>query len=175
MWYLVGFKGCGKSAAGRRLAELLGQEFVDLDAEIERVYAEAAGKRLPFRQIYRELGDGPFRELERRTLEQLRESERALVAVGGGTPLVAANRRRMKETGRVVYIQVEPDELYRRIMAEGAPAFFVSDDPRKEFDSLYAERVGVYEAMADLTVDTTGLGIEESAQKIYEVLTGSNE
>ena len=175
MWYLVGFKGCGKSVVGKRLAELMPAGFVDLDKEIEQEYENTTGERLSFRQIYRKLGKEGFRAMEQTALEAQTGGQRTVVSVGGGTLEFAENGQHMRRTGTVVYIKVAPEELYRRIVADDVPAFFASDDPRQEFSILYAKRVVVYEAMADLTVDTMGLGIEESARKIYEVLTGRKE
>ena len=76
------------------------------------------------------------------------------------------NRRMVQDIGTMIYIQVDADALYERIMGDGIPAFFDPEQPRESFDRLYAERKPVYENCADLTVDTTGLNIEQSARKL---------
>ena len=53
---LVGLMGAGKSSIGRRLAQRLGVDFVDADAEIET----AAGRTIP--EIFEELGEATFRD-----------------------------------------------------------------------------------------------------------------
>lgn len=55
---LIGFMGTGKTAVGRRLAEILGREFVDTDGEVER----ALGK--PVARIFAEDGEARFRAEE---------------------------------------------------------------------------------------------------------------
>ncbi|RMG67675.1 MAG: AAA family ATPase, partial [Nitrospirae bacterium] len=48
---LVGFMGTGKSAVGRRLAEKLGMEFVELDAEVE------AKEGISIKEIFERYGE----------------------------------------------------------------------------------------------------------------------
>jgi len=59
---LIGMPGCGKSTAGRSLAEKLGRPFVDIDDLIET----EAGKSIP--DIFSENGEEEFRRLESRIL-----------------------------------------------------------------------------------------------------------
>ena len=56
--YLVGFMGCGKSTAGKALAEELGWSFYDLDSEIEQSATESISK------IFETRGEEAFRRLE---------------------------------------------------------------------------------------------------------------
>src|SRR5947208_3602462 len=62
--YLVGFMGSGKTTTGRRLADELHWPFVDLDQTIE------AGQGLSIRQIFEQLGEPFFRELEHAALTE---------------------------------------------------------------------------------------------------------
>jgi shikimate kinase len=70
---LVGLMGAGKSCIGRRLATLLGLNFVDADAEIER----AAGCTIE--EIFERHGEVAFRDGERRVIKRLlgQESKRS--------------------------------------------------------------------------------------------------
>ena len=54
--YLVGYMGCGKSTIGRKVAEILGISFVDLDKYIEERYF----KSVP--AIFADEGEEHFRE-----------------------------------------------------------------------------------------------------------------
>ena len=170
IYFLVGFKGCGKSVIGRRLADLLESEFVDLDHLIEDWYEQKMGQRLSFREIYHKLGDGWFRQMEQRALHQIEAKGSMVISVGGGTLMNGQNLRVLKESGKVIYLVVDPALLYERIMAHGVPAFFDPDNPRASFDQLYEERMPIYETMADFRVDTTNLDVEQSAQKVYDVI-----
>ena len=173
-YYLIGFKSCGKSVIGRRLAELRGMAFVDLDDRIEQAYRRQTGKEKTFREIFREIGDEAFRKMESRELEQLAAQGDLIVSVGGGTPMNADNARRIKESGKVIYIAVDPEVLYQRIIAGGIPANFDAADPRGSFDKLLARRQPVYEQLADHRIETTGLDIDPAARKIHKVLSQEN-
>lgn len=170
-YYLIGFKSCGKSVIGRRLAELRGVAFVDLDNRIEQTYRQQTGKEKIFREIYREIGEEAFRQMESRELEQLATEGNLIVSVGGGTPINADNARRIKESGKVIYIAVDPEALYQRILAGGVPANFDAADPRGSFEKLFAQRRPVYEQLADFPVDTTGLDINQAARKVHQALS----
>ena len=167
---LTGFKGCGKSVSGKRLAVLMDCAFVDLDERIEKLYEEKHKQKLTFREIYRKVGPERFRSLEREALESVEVENEQVISVGGGTVMDFENRRQLQKMGRVVLILVEPEVLISRILADGMPAIFDAENPRASFDALYAERMPVYKQVADLQVETAGLDIEESAKKIYEAL-----
>ena len=74
---LIGPPGAGKSAVGPLLADRLGVEFRDTDADI----GAAAGK--PVGDIFIEDGEDAFRELERAAVTQALGDQAALRARGG--------------------------------------------------------------------------------------------
>ncbi len=171
LYYLIGFKSCGKSVIGRRLAELRGMAFVDLDNRIEQTYRQQTETEKTFREIFREIGDEAFRQMESRELVQLATEDDRIISVGGGTPMNADNARRIRESGKVIYIIVDPEVLYQRILAGGIPANFDASDPRGSFEKLLAQRRPVYEQLADFQIDTTGLDIDQAAEKVHQVLS----
>src|SRR5512136_2261829 len=102
--YLVGFMGSGKTSVGRRLAELLGWTFVDLDEEIEK----RAGQSIP--EIFRLRGEKHFRSLEREELERECRGSNTVIALGGGTFCSTENRETITRTGISVWLDA-PIEL----------------------------------------------------------------
>ncbi len=62
---LVGMMGCGKSAVGAELAELLSVPFLDSDTEIK--FAEG----MEIAQLFQQFGEAYFREKESGMLEKL--------------------------------------------------------------------------------------------------------
>jgi len=55
---LIGYRGCGKTSVGRRVAELLGWEFIDTDEALERETGHS------IREIFETRGEVAFRKLE---------------------------------------------------------------------------------------------------------------
>ena len=170
VYFLIGFKSCGKSTIGRRLAGLMGAEFVDLDQRIEDWYEQHHASRLTFREIYRQVGQEAFGRIEQQVLEEIEAKGRMILSVGGATVMNERNRQVIKQAGKAIYIMVDPESLYERIMADGVPAFFDADDPHGSFDRLFEQRTPVYETVADYRIETTGLDIEQSARKVYDVI-----
>ena len=106
---LIGFMGSGKSSVGRTLAAWTGREFVDTDALIER----RAGKTIP--QIFADDGEEAFRDLESEAVAQATRRRGCVIATGGGAPMRERNRRALRESGAVVFLNVEPETIFRRI------------------------------------------------------------
>lgn len=110
--FLVGFMGSGKSTLGKKLSELSGATFIDLDSRIE----SAEGK--PVSNIFKERGEEYFRKIEAETLRKTSRSRNAVIATGGGTPCFYDNMKWMNENGVTVYLEATPGELYHRLLKE---------------------------------------------------------
>src|SRR5258708_3941354 len=101
--YLIGPMGSGKSTVGRALARGWEWEFMDTDRWIERT----AGKTI--RRIFEQSGEPAFRRLEKSAVVRASRGVRRVVAVGGGAVMDPGNRRLMRRTGIVVYLQVSAE------------------------------------------------------------------
>ena len=108
--YLTGFMGCGKSTVGPLLAQHIGYEFIDLDQVIE----SASG--MPIRQIFSERGEEEFRRLESLMLRAVSRAARVVIALGGGAVVSENNLYFVLTNGTLVYLNVAPRVLVRRIM-----------------------------------------------------------
>jgi shikimate dehydrogenase len=96
---LTGMPGSGKSTVGRRLAKRLGRPFIDTDELI----VKAAGKSIT--EIFAELGEEGFRELEIRAVREAANGHTgAVIATGGGTILRDCNIRALKRSGRIYFL-----------------------------------------------------------------------
>jgi shikimate kinase len=162
--YLIGPMGSGKTAVGRRLAALLGKQFLDSDAEIER----RTGVDVRF--IFEKEGEARFRQRERDVIAELTTHEGVVVATGGGAILDAANRERLAETGVVVYLETTIDTLVRRTKSAKTRPLLLNDDPRAVLERLMVVRRPLYEHTADLRIDTTGRQVRAVAADIQQRL-----
>jgi shikimate kinase/3-dehydroquinate synthase len=136
---LVGFMGAGKTTIGRELAERLGRDFIDTDAEIER----AAGAPIP--DLFRR-GEAYFREVEERTVRALlQERSPSVIALGGGAAEAEATRRALARHAFTVYLDVSLATAWERSKGTGRP--LAAD--RARFGELYDARRPVFERVAD--------------------------
>ena len=163
--WLVGMMGTGKSSAGRLAAERLGVEFVDVDEAV----ALDAGMAIP--ELWERLGEGEFRRIETAMIEQVAGTE-AVVSTGGGAVLAAANRRRMRDTGRVVWLRATPAVLESRLDDAGDRPLLGGDSDRTNtITRLLEERSRAYEDAADYEIDTSPISVEEVAMRIEQLWT----
>jgi shikimate kinase len=166
---LIGFKHVGKSCLGRALAQRLGLDFTDLDAVIEARYRELTSEKLNCRRIVHQQGIEYFRALESKTLKEVMEKCRGVLAVGGGTPLTAENQDLITE-GTVIQIKARKGMVFERIMITGRPAFFPQGEEAYEaFTRIWNEREPVYHRLADMEIENSG-SVEEGVQKIIQAL-----
>jgi shikimate kinase len=161
--YLIGYRATGKTTVGKELARLLGWEFVDADVYLE----ERAGKTI--REIFREEGEAGFRDRESLNLEELSARPDHVIATGGGIILREENRKRMKETGFVVWLTASAPTLWQRIQAdhttlERRPNLTVGG--MEEVENLLEARRPLYEMGCDLRISTEGESPEQLAGAI---------
>lgn len=150
---LTGFMGTGKTTVGRGVAQRLGRPFVDMDA----VIAERAGRTIP--EIFRELGEGAFRQLERALCEELAARQGLVIATGGGALVDPLNRDALARSGILICLDCAASGLVQRLRgAEDRPMLW-GDDPERRLDELLAARQAAY-ARIPHHLDTTDLALE---------------
>ena len=158
--FLVGPMGSGKSAVGRRLAERLGLEFVDSDAEIE----SRTGVDIPY--IFEREGEAGFRAREREVLEALTRRDRVLVATGGGAVLDPGTRERLRSRGCVVYLRTSVNQQLARTRRSGHRPLLRNPDPLGTLERLMHARAPLYEETADLIVETDSRKVRSVVDEI---------
>ncbi len=159
--YLVGLMGAGKTTIGRQRARLLKLPFYDSDKAIE----ERTGVDIP--TIFEFEGEEGFRNREQKMLAQLTEINGIIMATGGGAILREDNRKLLMENGFVVYLYCDVDKLLERTRRDVQRPLLNTEDPRERLETLFAQRQPLYEASADLTVDT---GIMQSKDVVTHIL-----
>ncbi len=138
---LVGMPGCGKSTVAKLLAEALGRECVEADAEIER----AAGMTIP--EIFALGGEDRFRAIETGVLASLGKLSGRVISSGGGCVTREENYPLLHQNGTIVWLRRDTAKLTK----EGRPISLRSD-----LGELYERRRPLYERFADYTVSNDG-------------------
>lgn len=159
--------GAGKTTVGRQLARRLGRVFYDSDHEI------VARTGVPIPTIFEIEGEEGFRRREAQTIAELSIGENMVLATGGGVVLNPENRRRLHDTGWVVYLNVPPRLLYERTRHDRNRPLLSVPDPLAKLEELYAQRDPLYREIAHLTVDGSRLvasGIVQYLMREFEQL-----
>ena len=162
---LIGFMGTGKTAVGHVLAKKLNWQLVEVDSLIER----KVGKSIA--DIFRDDGEIAFRELE---IEAVRETARErgkVIVCGGGVVLNAINIDRLRENSIIVNLVASPEIILKRTSNnEGSRPLLNVDDPARRIKELMKFRKPFYERSADITIDTSKLDINTTANQIIDRL-----
>ena len=160
---LIGFMGAGKSSVGRELARRTGAGFVDMDEWIERKHGR------PIREIFARDGEAAFRGMEKAALEEILAVRGRVVAAGGGAFLDEGNRERMKAYGPVVYLEVKPETVLRRLEKDVKRPLLQRADRESALRELLDRRIPEYRR-ADHAISTDGLTVMEIAERIVHFL-----
>ena len=161
---LGGFMATGKSSVGRRLAIVLGYDFLDLDTLI------AAEEGMPISQVFSTRGEGAFRALETRMVERVAGRTGCVVATGGGTIVNPRNLETLKRSGVVVALTADPDTILARIGPTEDRPMLWEGDKRERVRLLLEQRAEAY-AKADLIVDASARTIDHVVNHILDFLS----
>lgn len=146
---LVGLPGVGKTTVGRRLAEMQGVAFVDLDDVIE-----ARTGRTPA-ALLRAVGERAFRDAEAAALAAvLATPGTEVVATGGGAVSLASSRALLAAEPFVVHLCAGADVLVGRL--EGGDRPLLGEVTTEGIEALAEARAAWYAEVADVVVDASG-------------------
>jgi 3-dehydroquinate synthase len=163
---ITGFSGTGKSQVAKEVARRLNWDFLDTDDEI----VEQTGK--PIAEIFRQDGEGKFRELERETIRKACQQRQIVIAIGGGAIVDPQNYELLAKTGLIVCLEAKTETIYERLFREAARSpetevrpLLAVDNPLERIRQLKASRQPYY-AKANWTIHTDGLSVSEVADEV---------
>lgn len=160
---LIGMPGVGKSTVGVILAKVLGYQFIDADLVIQK-----RENRLLHEIISEEGLDGFLKAEENANVYIAQNEEKSIVATGGSVVYCEKAMQELKKTGRVIYLELEYDQLKKRLGNLKGRGVVLKDG--QDLRGLYEERIPLYEKYADLTVNEKNLDVEQTLQKIIDRL-----
>jgi shikimate kinase len=111
--FLIGFMGSGKSFVGKRLAERMNYQFIDMDA-----YILEKENMTDIPVLFQTHGEAYFRAKEKEYLKDFFTLQNTIIATGGGTPCHFDNMEQICQYGLSIYLYVHPDFLVRRLENE---------------------------------------------------------
>ena len=160
---LVGLMGVGKSTVGRKLAAILGRDFIDADDAI----IEAAGRSIP--EIFETFGEAHFRDGERRVIARLLGEGHGVIATGGGAFIDPQTRAAVLEQGIAVWIDCDVDTLVERTSRRANRPLLRQGNPREILTRLAEERAPFY-AEAPIRIVSKSGSHAETARAIIEAI-----
>ena len=160
---LIGMPSAGKSTVGVVLAKMLGMDFLDGDLLIQR----QEGATLP--QLIDELGPEGFLAVENRVLSGI-ACENTIIATGGSAVYSEEAMAHLKGLGRIVYLRISFDEMTRRLGDIHQRGVVMRKGAGMSLRDMYEERLPLYGAWADVTVDADGITLAEAAHRVFALV-----
>ncbi len=167
---LLGYMGVGKTLIGKQLSEVLGCNFIDLDAYIE----EKEGKSVF--EIFETRGEIYFRKQEHIYLNAILSSEKKIIlAVGGGTPCYTGNISSItNENILSFYLQLSPNKLAERLFLEKENRPLIKNiltlEKLTEFIGIHLFERQYFYTQASHTIATHNLPARKVVERIVEYL-----
>jgi len=159
--------GTGKTAVGKRLANILNMNFYDTDQEIEKVTG------MPIARLFQKHGEIRFRSEETLVVKKLAEKENSIIATGGGVVLNPQNIELLRQVGVLICLTAHPKKIHERIKRRNNRPLLKKGDSYETIVKLLKERKELYQC-ADLTIDTTNMDFDEIINTILKFIEEVN-
>lgn len=157
----------GKSEVGRELARLLKMDFIDTDDLIE----EKVEMKIP--EIFEKKGEKYFRDVESEIAAAAGGYDNYVIATGGGIVLRQKNIDKLKKNGKIVNLKTSVEKILERVSKNSNRPLMNVRNKKTEIEKLLGERKPFYKK-CDFSVDTTNTTPAEAAEKIIELIRGTD-
>lgn len=114
---LIGYMASGKTSVGKKLANKLNYDFIDLDDFIEEK------ENLSVSEVFKSKGEVYFRKQETVYLNQvLQTQDNIILSVGGGTPCYSSNMETILNTDHTksIYLKATIGTLSEKLLRKKA-------------------------------------------------------
>jgi len=156
--------GSGKTTIGKHLSKSMERKFLDTDHAIE----EKTG--VDVSTIFELEGEEGFRSREHNFLKDLKDSQKLVIATGGGIVINIENRDLLKKLGCVVYLRSNIKNLVSRLKDDKTRPLIQSVNLSQKINDLFKERDPLYSAVADYIIETNNKKINDIKKEILELL-----
>ena len=163
--YLVGFMGVGKSTAGRKLAQNLNYDFLDLDDVFEEKY------KISIQNFFKKYGEELFRKLEYQLLTTTFSLENVVISTGGGTVVYEDAMELMNKNGLTVYLEMPFGAIVERLKKVKKKRPLIHGSKNTDMERVISERMEErlpYYRKAKIIVNVADLNIDALAERIQQ-------
>lgn len=163
---LCGMMGVGKSSVGMSLAGKLRRSWIDTDEVIVSRYGK-------INDIFEYYGEGYFRDIETRVINEFAAKDGLVISTGGGAVLRSENSTELKKSGKIIYLKASAKTLVSRLPGGDSARPLLGtgsyEATLKKINDLLGRRGHIYEFVADYTVTTDQKSVDEVADEIISL------
>ncbi len=160
--YITGFMGSGKTTLAGTLAKILRRPFVDMDELFSKQ------NDMPITSYFETFGEEKFREAETKLLRKIALRKGRVVSTGGGVPISVKNRNIMRESGRIVHLDLSLNDCLSRLGTDADAVRPLWKDPVR-VSELYNKRRAAYDD-CDIWIDASNKTAVDLSWEICERL-----
>lgn len=161
--FLIGYRATGKTTVAKKVSEIIGWDFVDVDAEIERLTSRK------ITDIFKNDGEDKFREIESEVLKTLSKLDKTVFSTGGGIILLEKNREIIKE-GFVVLLEASIQTIMKRMMEDNSRPPLTNLTLEEEIQKTLSQRQPIYNQMYHLKIVNENVSPETIANLIANII-----
>ena len=165
---LTGMMGVGKTTIGKKLAERISYEFVDIDKLIE------SKEGFSITQIFKNKGESYFRKIENETTLKQLKRDSLIISLGGGAFLNRSIRRAVKKKSVSFWLDVEVNELIKRLKKTRKRPMLLKKNLDVTVKKIYLNRKKTYNE-ADHRIKCTSISPEKVINTIIELYEKSTD
>lgn len=142
---LIGMPGAGKSTIGVLAAKALGMNFLDTDLEIQK------STSMLLREIIEKYGCDELLSIEEKVIISCCNIENTIIATGGSAVMSKKAMAGLKETGKIIYINVPLEALKKRIKNMSTRGIIM--EKGETIEDIYNKRKELYLQYANIVID----------------------
>ncbi len=162
---LIGFSGAGKSYIGRKIADALDLEFVDLDEVME----EEHGK--PVTDILESLGDDGFVAYEsENAIRRTAGKSGLLISTGGSIVYATDAMKHLRDMSTVVYLSVPYEIIEERVGDSADRLGRIVGLGDKTLRELYESREPLYKRYSHEIMYPERMTLEDMLARVRDLL-----
>ena len=162
----IGYMGSGKSTIGKKMAERLNFDYVDLDLYIE----DKERQSIP--ELFKTKGEIYFRKIENRYLVEVLTLKNTIISLGGGTPCYGNNMQLISDSQefKSIYLKASIPNLLERLFEERWTRPLISHLKNKEelteFIGKHLFERSFYYNQATITISVDKKSVNEIVEEI---------
>lgn len=161
-YFFCGIKHSGKTTHAKIFAQNHNMEIFDGD---DLILESLDGQKI--RSFYKQNGKDAFMQKEFESIKNFLScnAKNSVLSLGGGVCDNNEAVKLLKSNGILIFIKVDENTLFKRIIKDGIPPF-LEDNPKQKFHSLFEERDKKYLDFCDLVIEVKDGPIEQTASII---------
>lgn len=167
---LFGYKKCGKTYYGLKVAHKMHMHYFDADQMIEELFTTRTHQILSCKQIVEKHGIHLLRELEKQVIYSFSQLKNSVIALNGGAVLDETNVEHLLKVGTLVYLKTPKEVLKKRILSGELPTYIDPKDPVASFEDMHTHRQPFYEKIDAVIIDTEDKSEEEIEKQLCDLI-----